>query len=124
MNGDLSLTLAADAGFTATGSGTNYVMTFPPSFFSPDGGLSGCDALSVAATGMGGTCTGSNTADCVCTYPIATLNKAGSWSSNGTLATFTLTSSTITRSYCVQGASFKVSWNFGNMAAFVDFTRQ
>ena len=122
MNGELTLALGADGGLNATTSGTDYVMTLPAAFFSPDAGLPNCEALSVAATGAGGRCTGSS--DCVCTYPVTTLNKAGTWSTNGTLATFSFPSTTITRSYCAQDASFKVSWTFGNLLVFTEFTRQ
>ena len=122
LNGELTVALEADGGLSASATGTDYVMTLPPSFFSPDAGLPNCAALSVAATGAGGHCTGSS--DCVCTYPVSTLNKAGTWSTSGTLATFSFPSTTITRSYCVRDASFKVSWNFGNLLVFAEFTRQ
>ena len=123
MNGSLTLTLSASGDYTARGTGTDYVVTLPPSFFAPDAGTD-CDTLKGDAASAGGSCSGGAAADCVCTYPVSSLDQTGTWATADTRMTFVRPAMTVRKPYCVAGSSLDLGWTFGNFFVVTDFTRQ
>ena len=123
MNGDWTLAFGASGSYSATGAGTNFVFTWPPSSFGADAGLafSSCADLTLAASTQAGTCTGGGSANCVCTYPVVSLNNSGTYSTSGTRMTLPLAGvngATTTSDYCVDESKLRFLAQAGNSALF------